>query len=189
MSDGAAAEFTGMQIQWPKDERVDQLWPEQAVCDRCGETDRCVTHPQPNADNSFECWCLSRWETECRSYYEKTTRTITGEDKAAARQLQEIMSQKKRKAQVIKEEEAHATSTSSKRVKNITQPPPAAKKKGGTPRPPPGKPPAAKEERKEEEYDHEEYSSKCNWAKWRTEPCKWAKYGECKFGEHCWFIH
>ena len=62
---------------------------------------------------------------------------------------------------------------------------------GKPPAPPPGKPPAAKlkEEPPEEEYHHEEYGSKRNWAKWRTEPCKWAKNGKCKFGEHCWFIH
>ena len=59
------------------------------------------------------------------------------------------------------------------------------------PRPPTGKPPAAKEERKEEEYDREEYSSKCNWAKWRTHPCKYyhGPRHYCRNGNDCWFIH
>ena len=136
MTDGAAAEFIGMQIQWPKDKRVAALWPEEADCMRCGSHGRCVTHPQPYPDTGkYDTWRLGCWEREIRSYYEKTKRTITSQDKTAARQLQESMSQKKRKAQVIKEEEAHATSTSSKRVKPYSVVPPAARSMVKSPRP------------------------------------------------------
>ena len=31
IADGAAAEFIGMQLNWPKDRRVDDLWPEEPV--------------------------------------------------------------------------------------------------------------------------------------------------------------